>query len=299
MDPSWVYGKVLQKPLHRVLNESDREPASYKNLEVRSANGWQLVENLPEVTKKKILLLPGFLGSDDVFHEMLHDPALLSQGVKLVAGNAPGFAGLKVPPHFQFTIEEYAALVEDLAKDEKFDVLVGHSYMATVLTEVARRGKYQGKLVLISPALESDDEPLSTRALDLITRDPLMKDVAWSGMYTFMEHAFSGFFKSGDWKHIKRAAAEARKTPIPYAQRMLVQYFNYLRDDTKSLMKSASFTSLEIHYVHGGKDVVQLKQANVKSLQVSGKVTFHHYPNASHMVMIDEAKNLNKLLFSL
>jgi len=44
---------------------------------------------------------------------------------------------------------------------------------------------------------------------------------------------------------------------------------------------------------------VQLKPENKNALKASGKVTFHSFPNASHMVMVDEAKNLNKLILGL
>lgn len=297
LEPSWLYGKITQKKL-KEKTSNNRSVASYHGLQVRHDAGWKFVENKPETMNKKILLLPGFLGTDYGYHEMLHDPEMEKNGVKLIAANAPGFAGLPVPKNFDFSIQSYAVLVEQMAEKEKISILVGHSYMATVLGEVARRGHFKGAIVMISPALESDDEPLSTRALDLITRDPLMKDIAWIGMYAYLEQSFSDFFQPGDQRHIDGAAAEARKTPIPFAQIMLKQYFNYLRSDDYTVM-GLSQTPAEIHYLYGGKDVVQLKAKNKVMLKASGKVKFHYYPNASHMLMIDEAKKLNRLLLSL
>ena len=300
LDPSWVYGKAIQKVFTRTTHSKGRSIASFSEdgLTVRVQDGWKLVGNKPDAAiKNRTLLLPGFLGTDYVFQAMLRDPEMEKKGYQLIAGNAPGFAGQKVPENFSFSIEAYAALVEKMAEKEKIDTLVGHSYMATVLGEVAHRGKFHGKILMISPALESDDEPLSTRALDLLTRaDPATRDLAWIGMYQFMEESFSGFFNSGDSKHIDEAAAEARKTPMHEAQFMLVQYFNYLRSDSYSI-HNLEHSTAEIHYLNGGQDIVQLKPENKKLLEASG-VKFHHLKNASHMVMIDEPKKINALLRS-
>ena len=299
LDPAWIYGNIIHQKLTLKTPSVIRSVASEPHFNTRVFEGWKLVENNPAVNKKKILLLPGFLGTDFVYHEMLQDPAMEAHDLKLIAANAPGFNGLRVPEHFDFSIQSYAEMVEKIAEKEKIDILVGHSYMATVLSEVAMRSKFKGKILMISPALEPDDEPIATRGLDLITRDSLMKDVAWSGMYSYMEQAFSDFFLPGDDRHVQRAAQEARRTPIPEAQKMLVQYFNYLRSDENKFIKDAKHTHSEIHYISGGRDVVQLKPENKSALKVTGKVTFHYFPKASHMLMVDEAKNLNKLLMQL
>ena len=119
----------------------------------RERDGWQLVERPVDGAVRRVLLLPGLMGCDVVFTQLLAEPALAAAGVHAIAGNPPGFKGLPVARDFDFSIESYAALVEEIAAAEHFDVLVGHSYFANVLIEVAARGAYAGKLVLISPSL--------------------------------------------------------------------------------------------------------------------------------------------------
>ena len=82
----------------------------------RTRDGWLLVEHPVTQPRARVLLLPGLLCTDLIFADMLDDPAMEQAGVQLVAGNPPGFKGQPASPGFDFRVETYAQMVEDLAR---------------------------------------------------------------------------------------------------------------------------------------------------------------------------------------
>ncbi|HEX5193045.1 MAG TPA: alpha/beta fold hydrolase [Solirubrobacteraceae bacterium] len=127
-------------------------------LQRRQLRGWPAIDNDVEQPRWRALMLPGLFCSAEFFTDVLAEPALRQAGVAAIAADPPGFAGVPAPDGFDFSIEGYAAVVEEFAAAESIDVIVGHSLCANIGIEIAARGRFGGKLLLLSPSLSREDE---------------------------------------------------------------------------------------------------------------------------------------------
>ncbi len=109
---------------------------------------WELREAGPVNAEHTILLFHGGMSSPGSFAEVMAEPALA--GMRLVAATLPGHAG--APPPDDYTVENYARLATELAKQVGADVLVGFSMGASVAFEMVVSGTFTG---LICPCSES------------------------------------------------------------------------------------------------------------------------------------------------
>jgi pimeloyl-ACP methyl ester carboxylesterase len=89
------------------------------------------------------------------------EPAL--EGTRLVAATLPGHAG--APPPDDFSMENYARLTADLAREVGADVVVGFSMGASVALEMVSKASFSGPVVLLGISLSSEDEAWFFRAL--------------------------------------------------------------------------------------------------------------------------------------
>ena len=96
-----------------------------------------------------MLLLPGGWCTAMFYDELMAEPALA--GARLVAVTLPGNGGTAAPE--DVSIENYARLTAELARDLGCDVVVGHSMGANVALEMAGSGAFTGPLVLLAPML--------------------------------------------------------------------------------------------------------------------------------------------------
>ncbi|HST38643.1 MAG TPA: alpha/beta hydrolase, partial [Conexibacter sp.] len=140
----------------------------------REAAGWSLLENAPQQPRRRVLMLPGLFSSALFFSDVLADEALAAAGVAAMAADPPGFAGNPAPDGFDHSIASYAALVEEFAAAESIDLIVGHSFSANVAIEIAARGRFTGKLLLLSPSLSREDEEDDLRSLDEASHAPVI-----------------------------------------------------------------------------------------------------------------------------
>src|SRR5262249_23484201 len=95
------------------------------------------------------------------YGDVMAQPAL--QRVRLVAGTLPGHAG--TPPPDDFSIENYARLAADLAKQHRCDVIAGYSMGASIALEMAASGAFRGPVVLIGISLSPRDDPAFFHAI--------------------------------------------------------------------------------------------------------------------------------------
>lgn len=251
----------------------------------RERNGWLLVEAPQAAGTHKALLLPGLMGSDLVFGALLTQPALAAAGVQATAGNPPGFKGLPLGRDFDYTIESYAALVEELAAAEGFDVLVGHSYFANVLIEVAARRKYAGKLVLISPSLDRAAEAKDLRDLDGFSRNRLLAPPVWWVTYLMMKSVFKPYFR--DPALLAEITAAAKLIPRTVARRTLIGFFDHL-DRHGDLAARLATTRVPVRYLRGQQDDIGFTDAHRTALAANPLVSVHEIPDAHHFAMCDQ-----------
>jgi pimeloyl-ACP methyl ester carboxylesterase len=123
---------------------------------------WELLESGPPDADRTVLLLPGGLNTARSYAELMAQPTLAD--VRLVAATLPGNGG--TPPPDDFSIENYARLTAELARDVKCDVVLGFSMGASVALEMVLSGAFSGPVVLLGISLSPADEPAFFRAID-------------------------------------------------------------------------------------------------------------------------------------
>ena len=122
---------------------------------------WELREAGPVDAEHTVLLFPGGMCSAGSFAEVMAEPALA--GMRLVAATLPGHAG--APPPDDYTVENYARLAAELAKQVGADVVVGFSMGASVAFEMVVSGNFTGPVVLLGISLSLKDEAAFFRAI--------------------------------------------------------------------------------------------------------------------------------------
>lgn len=122
---------------------------------------WELYEAGPEEAEHAVLLLAGGLTAARLYTEVMAEPAL--KATRLVAATLPGHCG--TPPPDDITVESYARLAGELAKERRCDVVVGFSMGATVALEMVGSGVFQGPAVLLGISLSTKDEAAFFRAV--------------------------------------------------------------------------------------------------------------------------------------
>ena len=122
---------------------------------------WELRAAGPPEAEHTVLLLPGGMCSAGSYAEVMAEPALA--GMRLVAATLPGHAG--APPPDDYSIENYARLTAELAREIGADVVVGFSMGASVALEMVASGDFAGPVVLTGISLSAKDEAAFFRAI--------------------------------------------------------------------------------------------------------------------------------------
>ena len=122
---------------------------------------WELRESGPPEAESTALLLPGGMCSAGSYAEVMAEPAL--NGTRLVAATLPGNVG--APPLADYSMENYAQVTTELAKQISADVVVGYSCGASVAFEMVVSGSFTGPVVLLGISLSSKDESAFFRGL--------------------------------------------------------------------------------------------------------------------------------------
>jgi pimeloyl-ACP methyl ester carboxylesterase len=127
----------------------------------RVAVDWQIRESGPTDAEHTVLLLPGGMCSAGSYAEVMAQPALAQ--TRLIAATLPGQAGAPSPD--DYSVENYARRVAELATSVGADAVVGFSMGAVVAVEMVASGSYRGPVVLLGVSLSPQDEPAFFRAM--------------------------------------------------------------------------------------------------------------------------------------
>ena len=269
-----------------------------KSGKAREERGWVLVENKPQKIKYRVLLLPGFLCTDCIYADMLNDPLMLKAGIQLAAGNPPGFKGQPANKDFDYTIESYAKEVEAFNSLEPFDLIVGHSFFANVMIEVAARNQYSGPIMLISPSLYREAEGLDTCIMDDMSRIPGIGHLSLWIALQMPESLLDSYFTKEKQDKIKPIAAEAEKTPPAVARVLLNSFFDYI-DKYGNLTDRLLTTHHPVWYVRGDKDNIKFSKDTRKRLNESPLITIKDVPGGMHFIMIDQPHTINRIILEI
>lgn len=259
----------------------------------RSVRGWLLVEEVPAEAKSRVLLLPGLQGSDLVFRKLMQSAKLSANSVHVVAGNPPGFKGLPVPGGFDYSVDSYAALVEQLAEAERFDLILGHSFAANVLIEVAARGNYRGKLVLISPSLYREAETKELLMLDSMSRKPVLSGVMWWLTYMMMDSVFRPYVD--DKAALDAVVRDGKRIPRSVGRNVLFGYFDHI-DRHRNLSDRLLKTKIPVTYARGSKDDIRFTAEDRERLKTSSLIRVVEIDGARHFAMIDKPDEVAALI---
>src|SRR3954451_8717263 len=104
----------------------------------RTAVDWQLRESGPPAAARTVLLLPGGMCSSGSYAEVMAQPALAQ--TRLIAATLPGQAGAPSPD--DYSVENYARQVTELATTVGADAVVGFSMGAVVAVEMITSGGF-------------------------------------------------------------------------------------------------------------------------------------------------------------
>jgi pimeloyl-ACP methyl ester carboxylesterase len=140
---------------------ADGMPPSAATPSPRSPVDWELCESGPTDAERTVLLLPGGMCSAGSYAEVMSQHALAQ--TRLVAATLPGQAGAPSPD--DYSVENYARLVTELATKIGADAVVGFSMGADVAVEMVTSGCYTGPVVLLAVSLSPRDEPAFFRAI--------------------------------------------------------------------------------------------------------------------------------------
>ena len=127
---------------------------------------WDRVESGPVDAETTVLLLPGGMCTAMSYEELMAEPSLAD--VRLVSLTLPGHGGTEPPA--DVSMENYARLTAEAARDLRCNAVVGFSMGANVALEMAGSGGFHGPLVLLAPCFSRVDEAPFLRALDRMAR---------------------------------------------------------------------------------------------------------------------------------
>lgn len=261
----------------------------------RQNNGWLMVEKPQEDSQFKVLLLPGLHGSDLVFKRLMKSKVTENTGIHFIAANPPGFKGLDVPAGFDFKVESFAYLYEQMAAAENIGMLIGHSFSANVLIEVAARGNFKGKLVLISPSLYRAAEIRDLLTLDSLSRKPLVSGVTWRLTYMMMDKVFKPYFNTKS--ELSEAVTAGRMIPFETARKTLMGYFDHL-DENGNLTEKIRKTRIPLWYVRGSLDDIRFTEKDKTGIMQSKFVHYEEIHGARHFAMIDRPDDVARVILN-
>jgi pimeloyl-ACP methyl ester carboxylesterase len=241
-----------------------------------------------------VLLLPGALCTEAFYSDVLADPALAGAGVRFVAATPPGFGGNPPPPGFDMSVSSYADLLEAEADALGCSALVGHSYFANVLIEVAARARFGGPLVLLSPCFSREDEEKDMRQLNAIARVPgVGAFVFWVAPRT-LNGSMKGRFPPARHDELvaemKRGLADGG-----LAREFIKRYFDSL-DEPGSLAERLASSGAAAWVVRGDSDEVGLTDAEAAVLEAAPSVTTVSIPDARHFSMTDQPAAVTRVI---
>ncbi|MDI1462526.1 alpha/beta hydrolase [Catellatospora sp. KI3] len=242
-----------------------------------------------------MLLLPGLFCTAEFYTDVLSDPALAAAGVLARAADPPGFAGRPVPRDFDYRVETYADLVERYAEREAVDLIVGHSYFANVGVEIAARGRYRGKLLLLSPSFSRADEEADLLSLDGASRIPVVGTLVWLGINPSLKKGMRDRLPSARFHEL----FEQMKLNSHAANRHLVTgFFDHIKQYGDLTGRLATATT-PVWVARGDRDEIGLTRQEQAAIAAAPHVLLQTIPGAAHFSITDTPHAIARLVLDL
>ncbi|MEU8005501.1 alpha/beta hydrolase [Catellatospora sp. NPDC049111] len=267
----------------------------HQPLRRREQDGWAIISNQPATVRHRVLMLPGLFCTAEFYTAMLADPVLAEAGVLAMAADPPGFAGRPVPSGFDYSIERYADLVEEFAAREAVDVIVGHSYFANVGIEIAARGDYPGRLLLLSPSFSRDDEEHDLIALDEAGHVPVVGTLVWLGINPTLKKGMRDRLPSDRFNEL---FAQMKRNPHAANRRLVAGFFDNLRRHGDLASRLAG-TGNTVWVGRGDRDEVGFTTEEQAAITAATHVTLKTIPGAAHFSITDTPHEVVELVLAL
>jgi len=255
--------------------------------------GWELRRAGPANARRRALLLPGGLCTAVFYADQLADPRLASSGVCFIAATPPGFGGRPAPE--DVTVESYARLTAELSRSLGCHLIVGHSYSANVVIEMAATGLFTGPIVLLSPIFSREDEEKEFRMIAAVSRIPVLGRVPWMIFPRLLDSAMKG--RLPEDRH-EELVAEMRRNDMAVFRLLVHEYFAYL-DRHGSLVGRLCASGVDTWVVRGDRDEIGLSDEERRALEACPTVTMVQVPDAGHMVMTDQPARTTDLILEI
>jgi pimeloyl-ACP methyl ester carboxylesterase len=265
-------------------------------LQRRELRSSPVLENAVEQPRWRVLMLPGLFCTAEFFTEVLAEPALRGAGVVAIAAEPPGFAGVPAPPGFDFSIEGYAALVEEFAAAESIDLIVGHSLCANIGIEIAARGRFDGKLLLLSPSLSREDEEDDLRSLNDASHTPVIGTLVWLGINPTLKHGMRGRLPDDRFDEL---LAEMKRNPRSANRAQVIAFFEHIAANGGEVASRLATASTPVWVGRGDRDEVGMTEAEHAILEAAQHVTLKTIPGAAHFSITDTPDQVAQLVIDL
>jgi pimeloyl-ACP methyl ester carboxylesterase len=262
----------------------------------REVAGWKLIENDSEQACRRVLMLPGLFCTSAFYTDVLADEALTTAGVVALAADPPGFAGVPAPRGFDFSIASYAALVEQFAAAESIDLIVGHSYGANVGIEIAARGRFDGKLLLLSPSLSREDEEDDLRSLDDASHTPVIGTLVWLGINPTLKRGMRGRLPDDRFDEL---IGEMKRNPRAANRAQVVGFFEYIAEHGGEVASRLATAANPVWLGRGDRDEVGVTDRERSILEAAPQVTLKTIPGAAHFSITDTPHEVAQLVLDL
>jgi pimeloyl-ACP methyl ester carboxylesterase len=262
----------------------------------REVAGWRVLENEPDQPRSRVLMLPGLFCTSAFFTDVLGDDALARAGVTALAADPPGFAGVPAPDGFDFSIASYAALVEDFAAAESIDLIVGHSFGANVGIEVAARGRFAGKLLLLSPSLSREDEEEDLRSLDEASHTPIVGTLVWLGINPTLKKGMKGRLPE---ERLDELLGEMKRNPRKANRAQVVGFFEHVAAHGGEVASRLATASTPVWVGRGDRDEVGITDAELAIIEAAPHVMLKTIPGAAHFSITDAPRAVAQLVVDL
>jgi pimeloyl-ACP methyl ester carboxylesterase len=262
----------------------------------RERAGWALIENDPPGVRKRVLLLPGLFCSAAFFTDVLADEALSAAGVAALAADPPGFAGQPAPDGFDHSIAAYAELVEQFAAAESIDLIAGHSFGANVGIEIAARGNFRGKLLLLSPSLSREDEEEDLRSLDEASHTPVVGTLVWLGINPTLKKGMRGRLPEARFDEL---IAEMKRNPRHANRAQVTGFFEHIAAHGGEVASRLATSASPVWLARGDRDEVGITDAELAILDAAPQVTLKTIPGAAHFSITDRPHAVAQLVIDL
>jgi pimeloyl-ACP methyl ester carboxylesterase len=261
----------------------------------RDASGWSLLERVQPNAQNRMLLLPGLFCSAAFYTDVLADPLLEEAGVTAIAADPPGFAGRPVPKGFDYSIEGYAALVEEFAGRESIGLIVGHSLSANICIEVAARHRFRGPLLLLSPSLSADDEEKDTRSLNDASRTPVVRTLVWMTIDRMLRKGMRDRLPADRRDEL---LAEMTRNPHAASRAQLIACFDHMAAHGGLAQRLATAQST-VWVGRGDRDEVAISDEERRWLDEGANVELKTIPGAGHFSITDNPHEVSRLAIEL